>query len=95
MIISPPARSDATKKKSAAPPPVEEGPLTVAALDLRVGEIVDVRRHEDADSLYVEMVDLGEARLRVVISGLVKHVPIEQVYQLQSIIRLVANSDFK
>lgn len=29
-------------------------------LDIRVGKIVEVSRHPDADSLYVEKIDLGE-----------------------------------
>ena len=43
------------------------------------GKIVEVKKHPDADSLYVETVDLAEDRPRTIISGLVKHVPIEQV----------------
>lgn len=38
-----------------------------------------VKKHPDADSLYVEDVDLGEGQTRTIVSGLVKHVPIEQV----------------
>ena len=38
-----------------------------------------VERHPDADGLYVEQVDLGEGKLRQVCSGLVKHIPIEEV----------------
>ena len=44
-----------------------------------LGKIVEVKKHPDADSLYVETVDLAEDRPRTIISGLVKHVPIEQV----------------
>ena len=36
-------------------------------------------KHPDADSLYVEDVDLGEGQTRTIVSGLVKHVPIEEV----------------
>ncbi|KAA0187880.1 Aminoacyl tRNA synthase complex interacting, partial [Fasciolopsis buskii] len=54
-----------------------EGPVDVGRLDMRVGRIVEVERHPNADSLYVEKVDLGEGRLRTVVSGLVKFVPIE------------------
>ena len=46
---------------------------------MRIGEIVDVKKHPDADSLYVEQVDLGEEQPRTIVSGLVKHVPIEEV----------------
>ncbi len=48
-------------------------------LDMRIGQIVSVKKHPDADSLYVEEVDVGEERNRTIVSGLVKHVPLEQV----------------
>ena len=48
-------------------------------MDIRVGKIVKCERHPDADGLYVEQIDLGEGKLRNVCSGLVKHIPIEQV----------------
>ena len=48
---------------------------------MKIGKIVAVDKHPDADSLYVEQVDLGEGKNRTIISGLVKHVPIEQVSQ--------------
>merc|ERR550525_597800 len=43
-------------------------------LDIRVGRIVKAWKHENADSLYVELIDLGEGdgKYRQVISGLVK-----------------------
>lgn len=42
-------------------------------LDLRVGKIINVERHPEADSLYVESIDLGEeSGPRTVVSGLVK-----------------------
>lgn len=49
---------------------------------MRVGRIVNVKKHPDADSLYVEEVDLGEGKHRTVVSGLVKHIPLEQVRHL-------------
>lgn len=36
-------------------------------------------RHPDADSLYVEKIDVGEPEPRTIVSGLVKYVPIEQM----------------
>lgn len=53
--------------------------ITPSRLDIRVGRIVEVSRHPDADSLYVEKIDLGEENPRTVVSGLVKFVPIEQM----------------
>ncbi len=35
-------------------------------VDLRVGRVVSAARHPDAESLYVEMVDVGEAQPRQV-----------------------------
>lgn len=35
-------------------------------LDIRVGKIVEVSKHPDADTLYVEKIDLGEDSLRTV-----------------------------
>lgn len=38
-----------------------------------------VRQHPDADSLYVEKIDVGEPEPRTVVSGLVQFVPREQL----------------
>ncbi|PVD29154.1 hypothetical protein C0Q70_11751 [Pomacea canaliculata] len=46
-------------------------------LDMRVGRIVEVKKHPDADNLYVETVDLGEESPRTVVSGLAGLVPME------------------
>ena len=54
-------------------------PMDVSRLDMRVGHIVSAKKHPDADGLYVEDVNLGEERNRVIISGLVKFIPLEQV----------------
>uniref|UniRef100_A0AAG5DM83 tRNA-binding domain-containing protein n=1 Tax=Anopheles atroparvus TaxID=41427 RepID=A0AAG5DM83_ANOAO len=80
----PPKEKKAKKEKPAGEPKqaaavVEEPPIDVGRLDMRVGRIVEVSRHPDADSLYVEKIDCGEANPRTVISGLVKYVPIEQM----------------
>lgn len=42
---------------------VEDGPHR---LDIRVGKIVEVSLHPDADTLYVEKIDLGESEPRTV-----------------------------
>jgi len=69
------------KKKEPKKPAEKEEDLVVdvGRLDLRVGRIMEVSKHPDADSLYVEKIDLGEGHLRTVISGLVKHVPIDEM----------------
>jgi aminoacyl tRNA synthase complex-interacting multifunctional protein 1 len=62
-----------------APAADEEEPVP-SMIDLRVGHIVDVIKHPDADGLYIEQIDLGEETgPRTVVSGLVNYIPIEQM----------------
>ena len=70
-----PKKEKATSETTAA----EEPPIDIGRLDLRVGKIIEVSRHPDADSLYLEKIDCGEENLRTVVSGLVKFVPIEEM----------------
>ncbi|CAH2087402.1 unnamed protein product [Euphydryas editha] len=73
--------------KKAYPPPSKNKANTTAGndeivpsrLDIRVGRIVEVSQHPDADALYVEKIDLGEDEPRTVVSGLVNFVPIEEM----------------
>ncbi|CAH1268148.1 AIMP1 [Branchiostoma lanceolatum] len=65
------------KKKGG--PPQEEKPVDVSRLDMRIGRILSVKKHPDADTLYVEEIDVGEAAPRTVVSGLVKHVSMEEM----------------
>lgn len=74
-----PKKEKATVEAKAPASNVEEPPIDAGRLDMRVGKIVEVSRHPDADSLYVEKIDCGEAAPRTIISGLVKHVPIEEM----------------
>lgn len=53
--------------------------IDVGRLDMRVGRIVKCEKHPDADALYVEQIDVGEATPRTVVSGLVRHVPLDQM----------------
>ncbi|CDW54463.1 tyrosine tRNA ligase, cytoplasmic [Trichuris trichiura] len=53
--------------------------LSVGNLDLRIGKILHIKKHPDADSLYVEDVDVGETQPRQIISGLVQHYSIEEL----------------
>ncbi|GAA5884631.1 hypothetical protein JCM16303_003690 [Sporobolomyces ruberrimus] len=66
------------EKKPAPPAPVVEAPAPWM-VDLRVGKIIDVKLHPDADSLYVETIDIGEPEPRTVVSGLVKYMTLEQM----------------
>ncbi|KAG6513541.1 hypothetical protein ZIOFF_023873 [Zingiber officinale] len=65
--------SGSTKTKSA------ETEIPVSRLDIRVGLIKKVQKHPDADSLYVEEIDVGEESPRTVVSGLVKYIPLEEM----------------
>lgn len=54
-------------------------PASIGSLDIRVGKILEVQKHPDADLLYVEKIDVGEEQPRTIISGLVKHIPMEEL----------------
>jgi len=72
--------AEAAKKraaKSAGGDAVAQSDLS--KLNIRVGKIIEVQRHAEADGLYVEKVDVGEAEPRQVVSGLVKFIPMEQM----------------
>lgn len=64
-----------------APSPRPDDPVKEAAnaLDIRVGRILRAWRHPEADSLYVEEVDVGEAEPRTICSGLVNYVPLDHL----------------
>jgi glutamyl-tRNA synthetase len=51
----------------------------VSKLDIVVGRILDVKKHPDADTLYVESIDVGEPEPRQVVSGLVKFMQPEDI----------------
>jgi len=57
----------------------DAGEPAPSMIDLRVGHIVDVKKHPDADGLYIEQIDIGEETPRTVVSGLVNYIPIEQM----------------
>merc|ERR1711937_478787 len=70
------------KKQKAAPvqaAATDDKPIDVSRLSMKVGKIVECVRHPDADALYLEKIECGEAQPRQVISGLVKHIPIEEM----------------
>ena len=61
------------KKKGEAQQPKKEITATVDMLDIRVGQILSVKQHPDADSLYVEDIDIGEEQPRQVCMHACKH----------------------
>ncbi|CAO0802787.1 unnamed protein product [Mucor circinelloides] len=70
-------KKKAEKKPAAAP--VETDQPVVSRIDIRVGLIKSVKKHEGADSLYVEEIDVGEEEPRTIVSGLVKWYPVEEM----------------
>ncbi|XP_035993490.1 aminoacyl tRNA synthase complex-interacting multifunctional protein 1a isoform X2 [Fundulus heteroclitus] len=96
-VQSPPPKDEPKKKKpekkggekaekKQAAPSQEDAKVDVSRLDLRVGRIMTAEKHPDADSLYVEQVDVGEAAPRTVVSGLVKHIPLEQMQNRMAVL---------
>lgn len=67
------------KKNKDKPEPASDTVVDIRKLDLRIGKIIDINKHPDADSLYVEKIDCGEDTPRTVVSGLVNHVPIDEM----------------
>ncbi|CAH2084658.1 unnamed protein product [Euphydryas editha] len=68
-----------SKEKPAQAVTSNELTVDVRKLDFRIGKIVEINKHPDADSLYVEKIDCGEQNPRTVVSGLVNHVPIDEM----------------
>jgi aminoacyl tRNA synthase complex-interacting multifunctional protein 1 len=69
--------STPAETKSKQPPKSEEP--HPGMLDLRIGIIRKAEKHPDADSLYVSHIDVGEDKDRIVCSGLVKYIPLEEM----------------
>ncbi len=67
-----------TAKSTAAPVPSTAAPSSVFAqnpfnkLQLRIAEIVNVKKHSSAEKLYIEEIDLGDEK-RTIVSGLVPY----------------------
>lgn len=64
-----------TEASESSPLPLTE----LSRLDIRIGRILSCEPHPDADSLYVESVDVGEDEPRTIVSGLVNYVPVDQM----------------
>ena len=65
MVLHPYTLPIRAVQAPAAPKAAEAEP-TVDVLDIRVGKIVEVKQHPNAEALYVEQNDLGEGKLRQV-----------------------------
>jgi len=89
-LLLDPVRQDFNNPKlkklaeEAYPPPGKKQPvediISPARLDIRIGKVVSARKHPDADALYVEDIDVGEAKPRTVVSGLAQFVPLEELH---------------
>nr|XP_020656296.1 tyrosine--tRNA ligase, cytoplasmic [Pogona vitticeps] len=76
------AYPDPSKAKLPAKGPLKNSDpedVVPSRVDLRVGRVLSVGKHPDADTLYVERIDVGEPVPRTVVSGLVQFVPQEEL----------------
>merc|ERR1712193_480256 len=67
------------KKEAPKPATTDDKPVDISRLSMKVGKIIECVKHPDADALYLEKIECGEEKPRQVISGLVKHVPIDEM----------------
>ncbi|KAL9268320.1 Aminoacyl tRNA synthase complex-interacting multifunctional protein 1-like protein [Drosera capensis] len=75
-VVAPVVESEPTTKEAISADAVREA---AGLLDIRVGRLMKAWRHPDAETLYVEEVDLGEVEFRVICSGLVNYVTLEEL----------------
>ena len=67
----------------------------IGGVEIRVGKVLKAWKHPEADSLYVEEVDLGEATgPRTICSGLVKYVELEELQVIQIARKALSASTF-
>ena len=95
------ARGDGVRAwcASASAPAVEAGAAAAEevdpyVMDIRVGRITKCWKHPEADSLYVEEVDVGEAEPRQICSGLVAFVPLEAMVRDAGVFALATTEVF-
>ncbi|KAF9337869.1 hypothetical protein BGZ91_009205 [Linnemannia elongata] len=70
----------AAQQQQSKAAPVQEDEDHISKLDIRVGIVRSVTAHPDAESLYIEQIDVGDKEVkepRTIVSGLVRHVPKE------------------
>ena len=72
-------KKEKKEKVKKEPKPVAPEVVDVSRLDMRVGLITKCEKHPEADKLYLEDVDIGVEKHRTVLSGLVDHVPLDQM----------------
>lgn len=64
----------------------QKDPININAIDLRVGIIRKVCKHETAEKLYCEEIDVGEDAPRAIASGLVPYYSLEQMQDRKLIV---------
>jgi methionyl-tRNA synthetase len=84
----PPTASQAAAQPLASPQGSQEPPEArfQRIIDLRVARIVKIERHPKADKLYIETLDDGSGRERVIVSGLVPFYKEEELLGKQIIL---------
>ncbi|KAI6650737.1 Aminoacyl tRNA synthase complex-interacting multifunctional protein 1-like [Oopsacas minuta] len=70
----------AGKLKSVSKPPADDIP-DISKMDFRIGKVLEVSKHPNADTLYIETIDCGdgEGKARTVVSGLVGKIAIQDI----------------
>ena len=58
----------------------------IVPVEITVGLILKAEKHPEAEKLYVEQVDLGEGKLRTVVSGLVDFMPPEALTNRRAVL---------
>ncbi|KAJ7540233.1 hypothetical protein O6H91_10G006300 [Diphasiastrum complanatum] len=83
LSSAPPSADAASPSASSHPSQSDDAAaagLEVDSLDIRVGKVVKAWKHPEADSLYVEEVDIGESTgPRTICSGLVNYLSLEEL----------------
>mmetsp|Transcript_2286 Transcript_2286/g.3603 ORF Transcript_2286/g.3603 Transcript_2286/m.3603 type:complete len:237 (+) Transcript_2286:44-754(+) len=74
------------KPNKATAPVAEKQVMNLNALDLRVGIIRTVSKHETAEKLYCEEIDVGEEAPRPIASGLVPHYTLDAMQDRKLIV---------
>jgi methionyl-tRNA synthetase len=82
------AAADAAEEAASVPTPAEIASMFRQKVELRAARIVEIKRHPDADKLFIETVDLGGEK-RTIVSGLVPHYKEDEL--LGHMVVLVAN----
>eukprot|EP00124_Ichthyophonus_hoferi_P000988 Ihof_evm20s43 gene=Ihof_evmTU20s43 len=80
------AKKEKAPKQPAASTAAAAAAIDVSRLDMRVGYISEVTMHPDADTLFVETIDVGEEKPRTILSGLVADYSLEQMKNRQVVI---------